>query len=168
MPRFKYRNLLVDVLPDDDIPAEAQRIDCDLFASCGWTICLGCTGSPTACNQATIVGCPGASQCGGCTLQITPPPCDWTCSEIPSGACLPCTNITDVQPQRGSGPRELAVLRERLRSALAEVESKQQQQDERLRPRTVGEAEALEGHLNDALAALREQKEQLRRGEADG
>ncbi len=168
MSRFKYRNLLIDVLPGDDAAAQAQRIDCDLFASCGWTACLGCTGAPTACHQATVVGCPGITQCGGCTLQLTPPQCDFTCSEVPSGACLPCSNLTDVEPKHRSGPRELAVLRERLRSALAEVEAKQQQQDERMRPRTVGEAEALESQLSDALAALREQKERLQRGEADG
>ena len=123
MPRFKYKDLLVDLFPQ------------------------------------------GQGTCGGCTLNITAPqPCPFHCTEIPSGACFPCTNITNVRAP-SAGPEELAVLKQRLQDALVEIEVQERTLEERMRPRSVAEAEALERSLNEALDELRVQKDQLQRDE---
>lgn len=161
MPRFKYRNLLIHMLPQrSERTAEAQ-VDCDFFASCGWTICLGCTG--------WITEMCGISGCRACTLQISqPPPCDFNCSEIPSGACFPCTNISPLEARRRvARPEDLAVLKDRLRQALAQVEAQEEALEERLRPRTVAEAEELEDQLSGALDQVREDKQRLERRESE-
>jgi len=151
MRRFRYRNLLIQVLPES---GQHLRESCP-WDSCAITGCLGCTGAIT-------VLC-GASVCGGCTLQITENPCDGNCSQQPSGACLPCTNITDVRRFGRLEIEDLAILKERLKDALAEVEAHEQAINGLLQPRDLSEAEELEAQLREALEHLQAQKERLSR-----
>jgi hypothetical protein len=126
MPRFKYRDLLIDLFP--------QAVEA----------------------------------CKGCTLNITaPPPCPFRCTEVPSGACLPCTDITNVRAAWLTGPEDLAVLKQRLQEALAEIETRERALEEQMRPRSVAEAEALERGLNEALDTLQVQKAELQREEVE-
>ena len=107
--------------------------------------------APLTTTATPAIGMPSHSTSeylrGGCTLNITAPqPCPFHCTEIPSGACFPCTNITNVRAP-SAGPEELAVLKQRLQDALVEIEVQERTLEERMRPRSVAEAEALERSL---------------------
>jgi len=105
-----------------------------------------------------------AAECGSaCSLNLT----DYTkdccaggCSNVPSGACFPCSNIT------GKGfssfdPADLVFLKAQLQLALQEVEVREQVLDERLRVHTSEQANALEAELTAALAEVKSLKSRL-------
>jgi hypothetical protein len=73
-----------------------------------------------------------------------------------------------LESRRALGPNDLALLKERLRDALSEVEAQEQAAEERMRPRNLDEVELLEGQLRDALAALQAQKEEMLQDAEDG
>jgi hypothetical protein len=82
----------------------------------------------------------------------------------------PLASATDAPllPPRGdsgefdpSDPASLLTLKAQLKEALALVEAEEQALNEKLRPQTLEEAQALETFLTNALAEVSKQKEAL-------
>ncbi|HEY1369499.1 MAG TPA: hypothetical protein VGF23_20410 [Gaiellaceae bacterium] len=137
---------MINVLPEE---AQARPCGCTLgFSSCGgscdlFTICIF-SGCRECSGQFT---CIGATQCGGCTLNVTCP-----------GSV--------VFEQGAVDPQALATLKSQLREALRAVETAEQVMAERMSPQSVEEVEALEEKLQGALDELKARKKQLREREA--
>src|SRR5207249_2967434 len=97
----------------------------------------------------------GGGGCGSaCSLNLTTYTqgcCAGGCSNVPSGACLPCSDITQVKFINEMDAAELPALRMRLEEALARVEIQQRVTDEVMAPRNLSEVNELEGQLQAAL-----------------
>jgi hypothetical protein len=145
MARFKVRDLMIDVLESGQgAERTAQRLAnwCP-WNSCGWTGCLGCTGSVSV-------------ACGGCSLQVTCGPCTEGYT-----ACHPA--VSDLGRRAlVAGPEELRILREDLERALADVSREAERSEERTRPRSVEEITQLEERLTAALDELGQRRTELR------
>jgi len=110
--------------------------------------------------------------CGGCSLNISCLPCSCTCSGCSNscGYCSSgCTNFThgvrgQVQIAR---PEDLAILKEELRQALLDIEAKERDIEEAMRPKTLSEVEELEEKLTAALVEVKAQKAKLRKAAPD-
>jgi hypothetical protein len=135
MPRFKIKDLMINV-----VPAQLDNLNQCPFNSCGWTIVLDPPG-----------GCPAA-----CSLFITECGPVTTCGTT---ACHPA--ITNTGPLDRLRVEDLAFLKEELRQELAKVESREQELEERLRPQTLEQVTVLEEKLTDALKELQEHKKRL-------
>jgi len=150
MRRFRVRDLMINVLPEEGV----LRADCCQVRTAGFTLVLN-------------------PPCGPCTWGETCVPCSFnpcTGGVTPLGpGCHPAVSrITKdhVVLPRGS-PEELAILRDELRQALAQVEAQERVQSEAMRPQTLDEATALEEKLEGALEEVRARKEELREGAED-
>jgi hypothetical protein len=149
---FRVRDLVINVLPEGggEAAAGCALSGCGLgfshcrFGSCDFvTICIF-SGCRECSGQFT---CIGATNCGGCTLNVT-------CGGGPS--LLFGGGAGDVDPQA------LATLKAQLREALRAVESAEETLAERMSPQSIEEVEALEQKLQGALEELKARKEQLR------
>jgi hypothetical protein len=144
---FRVRDLVINILPEGT--GEHDRLgcgfscafshcplgSCDRFTICTYSGCRECSGAIT---------CIGGSACGGCTLNVT-------------------CGASGLLGRGGAvNPQELAALKAQLRESLRAVESAEQLLAEQMSPQSVGEVEALEKKLQDALEELRARKEQLR------
>jgi hypothetical protein len=100
--------------------------------------------------------------CGSaCSLNLTAYTegcCAGGCSNVPSGACFPCSEITQVKFIREMDAAELPALRIRLEEALARVEIQQRVIDEVMAPRNLSEVNELEGQLQSALEQVQEMR----------
>jgi hypothetical protein len=77
--------------------------------------------------------------------------CAGGCSNVPSGACFPCSEITQVKFISEMDAAELPALRIRLEEALARVEVQQRVMDEVMAPRNLSEVSELADQLQAAL-----------------
>jgi hypothetical protein len=87
--------------------------------------------------------------------------CTETCSYC---SCTQCTDgCTHSAKDFGDivNPADLALLKERLKIALAEVEARERVIEESLRPKTLADVELLEQKLSAALEEVRTQKAAL-------
>jgi hypothetical protein len=160
---FRVRDLVINVLPDAEREADRKGCglgfshcgfgSCDLFTICIFSGCRECSGAFT---------CIGASNCGGCTLNVTCGP-----NSCGSFTCGGCTDSASVLFGRGGAvdPQALATLKAQLREVLGAVENAEQVLSERMSPQSIKEVEALEEKLQGALEELKARKEQLRRRE---
>jgi hypothetical protein len=64
-------------------------------------------------------------------------------------------------------PEDLAILKEQLKQALSDIETRERDIQEAMRPKTLSEVEALEERLTAALAEIKVQKTKLRKAAAD-
>ena len=167
MPRFRVRDLMISIGPDDDGPcwlitqcggvtelcventqgcAFPRNCNCTLATACDQFTC-GCTAC-TPCSQRTCIctGCTGRSLCNARSL---------------CGATVACTP-TFVQTRGGAlRPEDLAELKQELRAALEEVEAEETRIAESERPQTLDEVTQLEGRLTEALVELQQRREEL-------
>jgi hypothetical protein len=125
---FKVKNLMIQVLPD--APGKAQPQPGLAFANA--CVCLAVWSAirtePPNCRIGTVFQC-----------QIGP--------EV----------ITLIHlPFAPSNPEDLATLKAQLQDALTQVEAQEKALNEQMAPQTLEEAKALEGHLVDALAEVRQ------------
>ena len=99
--------------------------------------------------------------CGGCSLE--------PCTYGPTRGCdFLCTNYAPRSFSPYLAPEEqLAMAKQQLRQALAQVEAQERVQSEAMRPQTLEEATALEEKLEEALEEVRERKEELQEGAED-
>ena len=74
---------------------------------------------------------------------------------MPSGACFPCSEITQVKFISEMGVAELPALRVRLEEALAKIEIQQRVMNEVMAPRNMSEVSELEDQLQAALERVR-------------
>ena len=65
-------------------------------------------------------------------------------------------------------PEALATLKAQLQDALAQVEAQEKAINEQMAPQTLEEAKALEGHLTDALAEVRQRIGELQNKAGEG
>jgi hypothetical protein len=106
--------------------------------------------------------CGGASPCSLNLTDYTKDCCAGGCSNVPSGACFPCSNITGKGSVGAfSDPINLALLKAQLEVALQEVEIRSKIVEERLRPQTAEQVSALEQELTSALEELKTLKATL-------
>lgn len=113
---------------------------------------------------------------GGCTSPCSLNITDYTqgccaggCSNVPSGACFPCSDITQVKFIREMDATELPALRVRLEEALARAKIQQRVTDELLAPQSLTEVDELENQLHAALEqvqVMRQTIEERAEGEA--
>jgi hypothetical protein len=82
--------------------------------------------------------------------------------------CPTFTPLPPLLPPAQSNPEALATLKAQLQEALANVEAQEKALNEQLAPQTLEEAEALEGHLVDALAEVRQRIGELQSKEDGG
>jgi hypothetical protein len=131
---FRIRDLMVDVMPQGGIEG---GIDCggSRFTVIGTTNVLPCRTHTFTCPLPSGM----LPQCHFPDLSIVVPP-----------------NVREYYY-----PRDLAALKEQLRTALAEVEAQEKAAEEASRPRTREEAEELEEKLKGALEEVRGWKETL-------
>jgi hypothetical protein len=125
---FKVRNLMIQVLPDAQGKAQPQPG----LAFVNDCVCLAVWS----------------------LIRTDPPPCR-------IGSPLPCQIgpgvITPLHlPFAPSNPEALATLKAQLQDALTQVEAQEKALNEQMAPQTLEEAKALEGHLTDALAEVRQ------------
>jgi hypothetical protein len=95
----------------------------------------------------------------GCALQTAQVP--WT----PVVGCPPLTCLPTVAGPvgyPGPGPEELAVMKEQLRQALANIEQQEHAAAEAAQPQTEAEVETLQAKLHEALSELEKRKQELR------
>ena len=98
-------------------------------------------------------------------------PCTKHCTECSICTCTQCTqNCTHSAKDFNDlvYPPDLALLKERLKIALAEVEARERVVEESLRPKTLADVELLEQKLTAALEELRATKERLTREASEG
>lgn len=143
---FRVRDLVINVLPGEGSADFCKGASaCTLsFSHCGlgsceiFTICGGFSGCRECSGQFT---CIGATNCGGCTLNVT-------------GGGLPVESAEIT-------PEGLAALKTQLQQALSQVEAAEQKLTEHMSPQSVDEVEALEEKLKGALSELADRKKQL-------
>lgn len=87
------------------------------------------------------------------------------------GGCIATSALDPIDPRQKDflpDPIVLAILKRQLQDALAIVQEEERAIDERMRLKTVEDAQALEDQLEAALKEVRLQKEQLLHKTADG
>ncbi len=190
--RFKVKDLMIAVLPEAGQPGQESQLvcnptlcvctrctECTLCSGCtctGCTQCTGCTGCTpctdctgcTACTNGCTV-CTFNSGCGGASCGCT----GATGCNICSQACTACTDLTcggfaSKAPLESlvAQPESLALLKEQLRSAMAQVEEQERALDERMAPQSLADVDALEKKLLEALDELRARRETLQKRSA--
>jgi hypothetical protein len=103
--------------------------------------------------------------CPDCTLNISG--CGYTCG------CTNCTACSVTYTQGRScfcliaRPEDLTILKEELKQALLNIEIKEREIEEAMRPKTLSEVEELEEKLTAALAEIKAQKAKLRKAAPD-
>lgn len=156
MQRFKVKDLMVNVFPDE------VEIDCGRFISrrpCWFTVsrpiptnCWWVPSRPITTITTTITTtCPGISTgCPGVTIPDT------------TTIWQDTTPIQDITEQLEQVPVEtLQLLKGQLRDAIGKVEAREARVNEALLPQTVEAAALVEQKLMDALHEIRVHKEQL-------
>jgi hypothetical protein len=144
--QFKFKDLMIHVLPEDASPAAAipHCINCTLRYPCSNYPCSGpaeCSGNPPSKYECTVMN--------PCTANCTPPA---SCLNHSRGLML--ESITE--------PQHLAILKAQLKQALADVERHERVLEEVMRPQTLQEAEQLEEKLKSALDELQKVKQGLK------
>jgi hypothetical protein len=86
---------------------------------------------------------------------------DYGCTYCSGTRCTPNCTLSAKDFGDIVNPPELALLKERLKIALAEVEARERVVEESLRPKTLEDFELLEQKLNAALEDIRAQKAAL-------
>jgi len=137
MADFLFKNLSVKLLA-----AEGDELVC----IAGDTACDNVNHT---CFDRSTCGGPNASACGFCTF------CTFqTCG----------TRTTDqvvIARDAGQLRDELAAHKRRLHAAITEIERQEKALEERSKPRTLEELDALRASLTDAIAELDEQRARL-------
>ena len=156
MPRFKVKDLMIDVLPVEKAELGDLEIcwisdPCRLYHSCLKII--------SRCDRYHTF-CPWNSQ-DPCRFLLT----DW-CVHIQTLRVLACHAGTKLELDPGEwviNPHELDVLHEQLKIAMNRVEIAQERVAREGTPRTVEEIEALEDKLTEALGELAALKKDMKK-----
>jgi hypothetical protein len=163
---FRIRDLMINVGPQGGLGrqvvcGDSQAVCLDWTADFGEgcvdiTIDPNCwlpSGNPYTCGLTCNTTGP---TCGVTCPNYTCPPVTYRCPALRASAVV----VTPVN-WRAFASRDLATLKEQLRTALAEVEAQEKAAEEASRPRTREEAEELEEKLKGALEEVRGWKETL-------
>lgn len=157
--RFKVRDLMIQVLPD-----EADLGGGTPAAGCGaCTLCSQCSN----CSVATCFETCGLT-CGACTI-VTMPGCGVTGCGC-SCSCYASIGISVVLPLAAGPGRSLDILwrlKDQLRAALGQINEQENQLVEGMRPRTLEDVDLLEKKLGEAQEDLRKRRQQLEHQEED-
>jgi hypothetical protein len=181
--RFKVSDLMITVLPEQGKAAAGLAACCtgSLPASCGTagqTICTGCTGTcqpctynasgccaatiPASCGYGTCGGasvCGGPSLCTGASVCITASGCGCTYDAFSCGVTF--KTLEPIQPEQ---PLEaLTALKGQLQQALDQVQRREAEMTESMKPQTLEQAEELEKKLSAALDEVRAQRDSLKK-----
>ena len=151
MPRFKVKDLMIDVLPAKMADLGDLEL-CRIYHSC-LEIISKCVRSHTPCPW---------NSWDACLLMLT----DW-CERIHTLRIVACNAGTKIEIDPGEwvvNPRDLDILHEQLQVGLKRIEFVQHQVAEEMAPKTVEEVEALEGKLHDALGELDALKNRMQKG----
>jgi hypothetical protein len=171
MPRFRLRNLLIDVLPPqgEDHPGLLGGCAPRTFCTGPTMMCgplTGCAGQTLAnCGPFTVCGaltrpCLGITVIGGCDAGVcTLTPCTDTCTRCTEHATK-CHTPTTARLDLFS-PGDLAMLKAELVSIVEAMDEHERREAERGQPQTADEAAELEAVLSAALADVRARKEEL-------
>jgi hypothetical protein len=183
---FRIRDLMVNVMPRGGTGAGRVAMMagtfggiCDAFTCAaqsqmcadgsafdlGGQFCDLISGEPTNCQFGTANTClytcnTTAPICVASCPNFTCPPVTYRCPALRASAVV----VTPVNNWRAFASRDLAALKEQLRTALAEVEAQEKAAEEASRPRTREEADELEEKLKGALEEVRGWKKTLPSG----
>lgn len=92
--------------------------------------------------------------------------CSKMCTDCSKCTCTRCTQNCTISAKDFDDliyPPDLAILKERLKIALAELEARERVVEESLRPKSLADVELLEQKLTAALEELRATKVRLQR-----
>ena len=150
---FRFKNLVINILPKEAERVAQQQIElCRYPSFCRY---------PTYCRYPSFCRyyspCGYLSPCGGFS------PCGIS-FDCPGGS-MPVEQTPELTAQipKVTQIEELAVLKDDLKHALAEVEKQEKILAEAERPQTLEEAEKVEKELKDALKEVEAAKAQLKK-----
>ena len=183
MKYFKFKDLVINVLPEQDPakPADAQLniqacafqscacvtrspvVSCGPVPSCGLTPCAHCASRVCTYIPSCVCASGICSYNPTCVCASNPPTCPCV-----SRICSAYTPIYSPMCQTfdPGDPIDLVTLKEQLKQAVAQLEEQERAAEEALKPQTVAEVEQFEQKLNDALGELKNIKEDLRKRKA--
>lgn len=143
MARFRVRDLMIQLPQQAELqaPGAICWFTCHWFTPCHWFTCHWLT--PHGCWP--FLSCPNTIICG----PFSPDPC---------GVISP---YVGVGPGEIVQPEDLAALKAQLQRALANIEEQEKALEERDRPQTLEQVEALEEKLKGALEELAARKAEL-------
>ncbi len=146
MPTFKVKDLMVNI---------GQA--CILH-----TTITGCVANTT--QTFCRIGCHSyiSVTCAGCSVVIS---CPYHTCHLPTFIPTPTITptITPTTPQLPIEQLDIEVLREQLKAQLVALDEQEAAINEELRPKTLEDLVAVETKLNEALADVKVQKNQLQK-----